>query len=167
MLIWIIWIGRYSRNRILNKIELNLYDLMCIILWSSNLRLRLRSMMMSKDMLLVFYIITKLLYIIDHSTILPALEIVIKIDFPLTSLQKTIWLAWQGPTCVTSTSSFYLFFLSLFVPLLSYYSSYASLLSACLFKIEKSVLMSNEYLRELVIISCIVYDGGKLVIFYR
>ena len=32
---------------------------------------------------------------------------------------------------------------------------------------EKSVLMSNEYLRELVIISCIVYDSGELVIFLQ
>lgn len=32
---------------------------------------------------------------------------------------------------------------------------------------EKSVLMSNEYFRELVIISCIVYDGGELVIFLQ
>lgn len=32
---------------------------------------------------------------------------------------------------------------------------------------EKSVLMSNEYFRKLVIISCIVYDGGELVIFLQ
>lgn len=32
---------------------------------------------------------------------------------------------------------------------------------------EKSILMSNEYLRKLVVISRIIYDSGKLVIFLQ